>query len=143
MFVEDRNESREFFLRVWRRMQAGEALEPLEQIIADVIAAHPEYHATLGAPAAAREAEFDGSDGRSNPFLHMGLHIALVEQLQTDRPPGIRAAYQALMMAAGGDTHTVEHRIIDCLAHELWQAGQEGRGPDALVYLDNVRRLAR
>jgi len=141
MFVDDRNDSREFFLRVWRAMQAGEPLEPLERIIADVIAAHPEYHAVLARPEEARAAEFDGRDGRSNPFLHMGLHIALVEQLQTDRPPGIRAAYQAVMRAAGGDAHAAEHRVLDCLAHELWQAGQEGRGPDAEAYLAQVRRL--
>ncbi|MEQ8661611.1 MAG: DUF1841 family protein [Gammaproteobacteria bacterium] len=142
MFVDDRNESRAFFLRVWRRMHGGEPLEPLERIIAEVIAAHPEYHAILAAPEAAREAEFDGSDGRSNPFLHMGLHIALIEQLQTDRPPGIRAAYQALV-TAGGEAHTVEHRIIDCLARELWQASQAGRAPDAMAYLADVRQLLR
>ena len=75
-----------------------------------------------------------GLAGMANPFLHMGLHIAVIEALQTDRPPGVRAAYQALV-GRTGDAHAAEHRMMERLAEELWHAGQEGRPPDAVAWL--------
>ena len=89
MFVESRDESRQFFFTVWEKMAHGEALSPLEALIAEVIRAHPEYHRVLGQGERALARDFAAGD--TNPFLHMGLHMAVIEQLQTDRPPGIRA----------------------------------------------------
>ena len=141
MFVETRDQSREYFLRVWHKMNSGEALQPLEAVIARVIGDHPEYHGSLNAPHGVLERDFDGADGRTNPFLHMGLHIAIVEQLQTDRPGGIRQAYQQLLSASGDDSHAVEHRMMECLARSLWQAGAEGGAPDERSYLADIQRL--
>lgn len=143
MIVGSRDESREFFLAVRRKMLDSAPMEPLEALIARIIGDHPEYHAALDDGGAALERDFDGSDGQANPFFHMGLHIALVEQLQTDRPAGIRAVYQRLVSTASGDTHAVEHRMMDCLADVLWQAGRSGTPPDEQAYLDTLRRLAR
>ncbi|MGR8920743.1 MAG: DUF1841 family protein [Gammaproteobacteria bacterium] len=143
MFVESRDDARGFFLRVRRKMEAGEALEPLERVIAQVIDAHPEYHATLDDRDDAMARDYDGSDGRPNPFFHMGLHIALTEQLQTDRPAGVRASYQALLMRHGGDNHAVEHLMMDCLAETLFDASRAGAPPDEVRYLERLRELAR
>ncbi len=140
MFVETRDDARGFFLRVWAKMGGEEPLEPLEALVAETIAAHPEYHAVLADPqrALADDSELPGR--MSSPFLHMGLHIALIEQLQTDRPPGIQAVYRELVTRSGG-AHVAEHRMMEYLADELWQAGQAGRPPDAEAYLRKVRRL--
>ncbi|WP_204318325.1 DUF1841 family protein [Serratia marcescens] len=35
--------------------------------------------------------------GETNPFLHMGLHLAVREQVATDRPQGIRTVYTKLI----------------------------------------------
>lgn len=135
----DPAEYRRFFQETWRKQRAGAALEPMESLVAQVIAAHPEYHALLESPEAAAQ-DFPPEAGRSNPFLHMGLHIALYEQLAADRPAGIRALYQGLVQRHP-DPHTVEHRMGECLAESLWEAQRSGREPDEKGYLDRLRRL--
>ena len=47
MFAETRDETRNFFYAVWRKMSTPEVLTPLETIVADVIKKHPEYHGNL------------------------------------------------------------------------------------------------
>jgi hypothetical protein len=140
MFVETRDDARGFFLHVWAKMRGNEAMEPLEALVAEVIAAHPEYHAVLADPQRALGDDVEAAGRMSNPFLHMGLHIALVEQLQTDRPPGITAVYGELLTRFGG-AHAAEHKMMEYLADELWHAGQAGRPPDAEAYLRKVRLL--
>ena len=81
MFVASRDQSRQFFFAVWDKMAHDRALAPLEAIVAGVIRAHPEYHRLLGQADAALTRDFDPADASANPFLHMGLHVALVEQL--------------------------------------------------------------
>ncbi len=70
----------------------------------------------------------------------MGMHLAIREQLATDRPPGLRAGYRGVVERAG-DAHAAEHRIMDCLGEALWRAQRAGRPPDEAAYLDCVRRL--
>jgi len=134
MFVESREDARRFFLEVWRKVTAGVPLEPLEALVADVIAAHPEYHAALDDAERALADDYAGMPGMANPFLHMGLHIAVIEALQTDRPPGVRTAYRDLV-ARAGEAHAAEHLMMERLAEELWRAGREARPPDAEAWL--------
>lgn len=141
MFVESRDQSRQFFFVVWRKLASGEALSPLESLVAGVIKAHPEYHRTLGEGERALDRDFDA--GQPNPFLHMGLHVALIEQLQTDRPAGVKAIHQGLVMQAAGDVHAAEHRMLDCLAQVLWAASQRGTAPDEQDYLARLKALLR
>ena len=139
MFATSTDESRGFFIAVWQKMQDSVALEPLEKLVAEIIGAHPEYHRLLDNPDQAMNA---GDDGKPNPFLHMGLHIALIEQLQTDRPHGVRQAYQKLMGTVGGDNHEVEHRMMECLAETLWASSRSGGAPDDVAYLSALRSLS-
>lgn len=137
----DRQELRRVYREAWRKSRAGEPLEPLEAALAGVIAEHPEYHRALeDAEALTRDYPPDGGEG--NPFLHLGLHLALAEQLAADRPPGIRALYQEL---AGrfGDRHDLEHGLLECLAEVLWSAQRAGVPPDEGAYLECARRLLR
>ena len=139
MFVESRDESRQFFIQTWQKMTAKQALEPLEALIAQIIVEHPEYHAVLSAPGQTLDDEYLSEDGRSNPFLHMGLHVALQEQLQSDRPPGIVALYEKLLQRWNHDVHDTEHKMMECLAAALWQAGRSGSVPDERRYLECLR----
>ena len=84
--------------------------------------------------------DFTVEQGETNPFLHMGLHLGIREQVATDRPAGIRAVFEQLA-AKTGDGHSAEHRMIDCLAEALWTAQRENRPPDEQEYLRQLRRL--
>ena len=141
MFVESRDQSRQFFFTVWEKLSRSEALSPLEALIAGVIRAHPEYHRVLGQGERALERDFGG--GETNPFLHMGLHVALIEQLQTDRPAGIMAVYRQLLQQNSHDVHGLEHRLMEILAAVLWAANQRGALPDEQDYLARVRAMLR
>ena len=141
MFVESRDQARQFFLATWRKMSAGTGLEPLETVLAEVTRAHPEYHRLLDQGEGAVMRDFAAGD--DNPFLHMGMHVALIEQLQADRPPGVTAIYRQLLRQAGADTHALDHRVIECLTAVLWQARSSGRAPDEQDYLTRLGRLLR
>jgi hypothetical protein len=141
MFTQDRDLMRRFFLDAWRKAQDGEPLEPLERQIAEAVRAHPEYHALFDDPEAAAVRDFPPEAGEGNPFLHLSLHLAILEQVTTDRPPGIRDAYRRVG-AQTGDAHEAEHRIMDCLAEAIWVAQRDNTPPDETAYLACVQRLA-
>ncbi len=134
-----RDDLRRQYYQAWQRHQQGLPLEPLDAAIADVIALHPEYHALFARPDALHEA-FTVERGQVNPFLHMGLHLGLREQLATRRPAGIDAVHARLLRKLG-DIHDVEHRMIEVLATMLWEAQRAGRAPDEQLYLERLRQL--
>ena len=86
---QSRDEVRQMYLAVWHKLQQKLPLEPMEALIADVIEIHPEYHALLETGDDIRQQEFTPDQGQTNPFLHMGMHIALREQAGR-RPPSWR-----------------------------------------------------
>jgi hypothetical protein len=140
MFADSSREAlRRRYVTVWQRRLEGLPLEPLDAQIADVIELHPEYQALLLDPEAL-EAGFAVEEGRTNPFLHMGLHLGLREQIATRRPPGVERIH-ARLAAKLGDAHEAEHRMIEVLAETLWDAQRAGRAPDELHYLERLRRL--
>ena len=134
-----REDVRQIYLHVWSKMQRGEILEPMESLIADVIAAHPEYHEIFDDGDALLHAEYTPEQGITNPFLHMGMHIALREQAATDHPSGIREIYQRLVDARG--RLEAEHAMMECLGVALWSAQRNGREPDESSYLECLRKL--
>jgi Domain of unknown function (DUF1841) len=128
------------YLDAWRKFSAREALGPLEAQLAAVIAEHPEYVSWLESGEDALGAEFTPESGRENPFLHMGLHLAIREQVATDRPPGIAAVHAGLARRHGG-AHDAEHAMIEPLAQTLWEAQRSGEAPDEARYLERLRGL--
>jgi hypothetical protein len=84
--------------------------------------------------------DYSPEGGQSNPFLHMGLHLAVRDQLATDRPAGIRRAFDEVVRSLG-DLHRAEHQLIECLAETLWEAQRSSLPPDEGVYLERVRNL--
>lgn len=137
---QSRDQLRRFYIEAWRKQRAGLPMEPLEAQIADVIALHPEYHALLEAGPDALDRDYMPEGGQANPFLHMGLHLAVREQVATDRPAGIRSAYAAAARRAASE-HDAAHQVIECLAESLWEAQRAGLPPDENAYLRRVRRL--
>ncbi len=137
---ESREELRRRYLEAWRRFSAREPLDPLQRQLAALIADHPEYIPWLEAGEAALEAEFTPEGGRENPFLHMSLHLAIREQVSTDRPAGIAAVQRELARRLGSE-HAAEHAMIEPLAQVLWEAQRSARMPDEQSYLERLRRL--
>ncbi len=139
MFTTDRDQLRRFFMQAWHKHQQNQPLEPLEHIIAKVVELHPEYHAILADEDQAVAREFHAEMGETNPFMHMGMHIALHEQLSSQRPSGIVDIYQGLLNQLQ-DPHAVEHSMMKCLSEALWQAQQNNTQPDEQAYLACLRQ---
>ena len=137
---QSRDELRRVYVEAWRKRRAGLPIEPLEAQVADVIALHPEYHAALERGDHALTRDYTPEGGQSNPFLHMGLHLAVRDQIATDRPAGLRKAFASLAARLGSE-HEAEHRIIECLAETMWEAQRSGRPADEAAYLQRVLRL--
>lgn len=138
IFGQDRQELRQMYVSAWQKSQAGQMLSPLESQIAAVVAEHPEYQEILQHDAV--QVEFTPDGGQSNPFLHMGLHLAIREQVATNRPGGIAAIHQRLSNKSG-DSHQAEHQMIECLAESLWQAQSKNLPPDEHQYLERLQRI--
>lgn len=141
MFVGSRDEARRFYRETWAKVSTGVALTPLESLVAQVIAAHPEYQARIAHLDLSAEQQ-DDEGPQANPFLHLGLHIALAEQLQADRPLGILSLFQQMLRQVH-DPHMAEHYVMDCLSNALAVASRTGTMPDESAYLDCVRNQIR
>ena len=139
IFSQDRSELRRMYADAWRKLHEKLPLSPLEAQIAAVVEWHPEYHADVASDDLDRDFTPDG--GRTNPFLHMGLHLGLREQVATNRPAGIAKIHETLT-AKTGDPHEAEHQMIECLAETLWEAQSQGAAPDERKYLDRLNSLS-
>ncbi len=126
------------YVDAWCKSVAGEVVSPLEAQIAQVVSDHPEYHEMLTPDAL--EESFTPEGGKTNPFLHMGLHLAIRDQVATNRPPGIAAIFKDLA-AKAGDPHAAEHKMLDCLAQTLWEAQGANAPPDEQKYIERLRGL--
>ena len=102
---------------------------------------HPEYHAVLGAPDNAVATDYSIDAGRTNPFLHLSMHLPIAEQLSIDQPPGIRAAFEALARRTGS-MHAAAHETMECLGEIVWRAQRDRAAPDGEAYLACMRRRA-
>jgi hypothetical protein len=102
---------------------------------------HPEYHADLADEAAALAAVYTVEEGRTNPFLHLSMHLTIEEQLAIDQPHGIRQAVD-LLAARRNSLHAAHHEVMECLGDMIWASQKSGRPPDGQAYLENLRRRA-
>lgn len=140
MITDEREKLRQFYVDTWaKHCEQKEPLTQLEQQIAAVIKEHPEYHAVLENKNDSIHADYLPEMGDSNPFLHLGMHLGLREQVTTDRPAGIAELYQRLVSLKG--VHDAEHEMIECLAEAIWQAQQNQTAPDDISYMDCLGKL--
>jgi len=134
-----REQLRQTYSEAWKKHLQRSPLSPLEALIADVLELHPEYQPIVESLGDALELETSAAGGEANPFLHMGLHLAVREQVSIDRPPGVRELHRALQTATG-DAHGAEHVLMEALGETLWEAQRNGRAPDEQHYLALARR---
>ncbi|KNE75498.1 hypothetical protein BCRE_0680 [Candidatus Burkholderia crenata] len=140
MFNPSRDEVRQFFTDTWRKQREGGVLTPLESIAVDWIDEHPEYQQELADPDVAH-ADYSPDQGKSNPFLHLSMHLAITEQLSIDQPPGIRRAHERLVGRLGS-THDAQHAIMECLGQIIWESQRNNTPPDTDAYLALIEQRA-
>lgn len=139
MFNPSRDQVRTFLIEAWQKRQSGGVLTPLETMAADLIELHPEYFGDLQNPQAL-ERDFSVEKGRTNPFLHLSMHLAIAEQVSIDQPPGIRAAYSRLAARLG--EHDATHEIMECLGQIIWESQRLGQPLNNEAYIDLIERRA-
>ena len=142
LFGQDRDQLRGYYCKAWQARRQGMVLDPLQRQIVNVIEQHPEYHALLENPDQALGKDYLPELGESNPFLHMGMHLGLREQIDTDRPAGIKMLYRHLL-DQHGEAHPLEHKMMECLAEMIWQAQKTGKAPDEAHYLNCLKSLEK
>jgi Domain of unknown function (DUF1841) len=141
MFSPSQHDVRAFFCDTYERQRGGLPLSPIQVQAADWIADHAEYHADLADPAGAQAAVYAVDDGKTNPFLHLSMHLTLDEQTAIDQPRGIRPAIE-LLAARLGSRHEAHHAAMECLGDMLWTSQRSGLPPDGEHYLACIRRRA-
>ena len=141
MFTPSQADVRRFFCSVHAKAQSNQPLEALEIIASQWIAEHPEYHADFADSDAALETMYGVEGGKTNPFLHLSMHLSISEQCSIDQPRGIRQAVEQLT-AKRDSLHDAHHETMDCLGQMVWESQRAGRPPDGAAYIDCVQRRA-
>ena len=141
MFQPSQADVRRFFCRARAKQAQRLPLDAMELIASRWIDEHPEYHADLADETAALAAVYTVDEGRTNPFLHLSMHLSIEEQCSIDQPTGIRQAVQ-LLAARRGSLHQAHHEVMECLGEMIWASQRSGLPPDGAAYIEAVRRRA-
>ena len=141
MFAPTQHDVRRFFCDAFLKHREGRPLTPLEALASDWITQHPEYHGDLTDVDAALAAVYEVEAGRTNPFLHLSMHLSISEQVSIDQPRGIKQAF-GLLAAKRGSAHEAQHEVMECLGEMMWESQRSGLPPDGDKYIESVRRRA-
>jgi Domain of unknown function (DUF1841) len=141
MFTPSQADVRQFFCSVHAKGQAGQPLEALETIASQWIAEHPQYHGDFSDSTQALSKIYDVEAGKTNPFLHLSMHLSISEQCSIDQPRGIRQAVE-LLTARRNSLHDAHHEVMECLGQMVWESQRAGRPPDGAAYIECVQRRA-
>ena len=141
MFQPAQSDVRRFFCATYARQRSGAPLEPMQALAARWVDEHPEYHAELADESAALAAIYTVEEGRTNPFLHLSMHLSIQEQMAIDQPTGIRQAVD-LLAARRNSMHEAHHEVMECLGEMIWASQRSGLPPDGQAYLEAVRQRA-
>lgn len=134
LYNPSRDQARQFLFDAWKKFKQQVALTDLEKIAVEVMQMHPEYHAILEAPERYMNEQYFPEMGSTNPFLHLSLHLSVIEQISINQPIGIVQIY-AQLRQYHNDSHLAQHDIVDCLAETIWQAQRNNSGLDSANYL--------
>jgi hypothetical protein len=138
MFNPSVNDVRTFFFDTYTKGEQNQILSALEKIAYSVILEHPEYRSVLSNPDKYMQMNWLPESGETNPFLHMSMHISILEQLSINQPFGVKDLYQKLV-AKLNDEHEAQHQVMDCLAEMIWQSQYSGMQPDPAIYLSCLK----
>ncbi|WP_296442627.1 DUF1841 family protein [Rhodoferax sp. UBA5149] len=141
MFQPSQADVRRFFCSIYAKARANQPLEAIETIASLWIDEHPEYHAELADVDAALLSMQQAEEGKSNPFLHLSMHLSISEQCSIDQPRGIRQAVE-LLTHRRDSLHAAHHEAMECLGKMIWESQRAGRPPDGDAYIACVQQHA-
>lgn len=141
MFSPSQADVRRFFCSVYAKSKSNQPLEAIETIASLWMDEHPEYHADLTDVDAALLAMQAAEDSKTNPFLHLSMHLSISEQCSIDQPRGIRQAVE-LLTHRRDSLHLAHHEVMECLGQMIWESQRAGRSPDGDAYIACVQRHA-
>jgi hypothetical protein len=141
MFNPTQHDVRRFFCETYRKSVERTILTPLESIAADWISQHPEYAATLADLDSALEADYVVDQGKTNPFLHLSMHLSIAEQISINQPVGIHTAFLQLARLKQSE-HEAHHAMMECLGAMIWESQRNGLPFDGVAYVAAVNALA-
>ena len=141
MFNPTQADVRRFLCGVHAKTAAQAPMEAIETLASLWIAEHPEYHADLQDADAAVARNYDETPERSNPFLHLSMHLSVSEQCSIDQPRGIRQAVE-LLTHRRNSLHAAHHETMECLGRMVWESQRAGRAAVGAAFFDCVQRHA-
>ena len=135
MFAPSQADVRRFFCSVLTKQRQGLPLDAMETLAGYWVSLHPEYHDDLSNETDAIARMYEVEDGKTNPFLHLSMHLSLSEQYRIDQPPGVKRAIDELTRKMGSD-HLAQHEAMECLGLMVWESQRSGQPPDGHAYVD-------
>ena len=141
MFSPSQADVRRFFCAVRAKQKAQQPLDALETLAGQWIAEHPEYFEDFDDVEQALNRMYAVEEAKTNPFLHLSMHLSISEQCSIDQPRGVRQAVE-LLAARKGSLHEAHHVAMECLGRMVWESQRSGRPPDGAGYVDQLQRLA-
>ena len=138
MFSTDRSKQRKFLAEAWEKYNSNYLLDPLEEQLAKIIENHPEYQDIIKNI----DTEYFPEQGKTNPFLHINLHLSLQDQLSLDQPKGIKKIYYDLLKKFK-DAHQVEHIMMDHIAEMIFNSQKYGNPMNLEHYLRSLKSLIK
>jgi hypothetical protein len=132
--------NRALWAEIWATRQAGgEFATEEEEIIAEQMAAHPEYEPLWETIEELGDYQFD-PEREENPFLHVSMHVTLDRQLRADDPPCVKATLDRLV-ERGEDAHEAQHAMLRVFVRQLWAVMTEGKQFDVEKYCKELSAL--
>jgi hypothetical protein len=141
MFNPSQSDVRRFFCAVYAKWLIKDTMDGIETIAALWIAEHPEYHADLSDADAAVARDYTVDSGRTNPFLHLSMHLSISEQCSIDQPRGIQAAVESLNTKLDS-LHDAHHKAMEALGSMMWESQRSGKPPDGEAYIESIKKSA-
>ena len=76
-----------------------------------------------------------------NPYFVLGAHLAMLDQIKTDRPQGIQSLYYASCKIRG--SNLTEEMILQVLKQLLLSAYQHCEAPSDEEYLETLKKFCQ
>lgn len=141
LYNPSRDQARQFLFDAWAKFKQNAPLSDLEKIAVEVMQMHPEYHSILEAPKRYMQQQYFPEMGETNPFLHLSLHLSVIEQISINQPIGITQVY-ATLQKKHDDKHMAQHDLLECLAETIWQGQRNNTPLDSVHYLSLLNQRA-
>ncbi len=141
MFNPSQSDVRRFFCAVYAKWLIKETMDGIETIAALWIAEHPEYHQDLSDAEAAVARDYTVDAGRTNPFLHLSMHLSISEQCSIDQPRGIQTAVETLTSKLDS-LHDAHHVAMEALGVMMWESQRSNTPPNGETYIESIKKAA-